>query len=351
MIMMKNYQKTSHPFVYIIVLNWNGTRDTIRCLESIRAQDYPNYTVVVVDNGSEERSLLELKSWLQANFELLVCYDAFLATRGGNAHSESLLAESNLVKKAILIENGTNLGFAAGNNVAIRYARGVCADYLLLLNNDTIVTKAAVRLLIDFYENNPQYTAIVPQLRFMGDPDYIWNCGGQITWYGHRKYYYQGMHHRKIDKEDFDISFATGCAILFRLDAVELFSEKFFFGEEDFELSLRFQKQGKKMACLTKAVVFHKVGSSKDVLFQKRLGEVFVFYLQRLLDNRDYSSKFNYFIKSTVFYLYIFYFLLAKKNCSLIQIVNFFKALNSELKVKTGVDKEMFFAYSKEDFR
>ena len=94
------------PKVFIIILNWNGYQDTVECLQSVRRLTYPSCKVIVVDNGSSDGSAAKLKEEF---------------------------------KEVFYIENKENLGFATGNNVGISYALENGADYILLLNNDTVV--------------------------------------------------------------------------------------------------------------------------------------------------------------------------------------------------------------------
>jgi len=97
-----------HPKVSIIILNWNGLKDTIECLESLKKITYPNYEVIVVDNDS----------------------------KGNDAD----ILEERYKNYIRVIRNKENLGFAGGNNVAIRQVlKEEKSDYILLLNNDTIV--------------------------------------------------------------------------------------------------------------------------------------------------------------------------------------------------------------------
>src|SRR5690349_2452680 len=97
---------TSMPRIAVLVLNWNGRDDTLQCLESLSKVDYPNFDVIVVDNGSIDDSVQAIR----ASFPSL-----------------------------LLIENGANLGYAEGNNAGMRVALERGADFILLLNNDTVV--------------------------------------------------------------------------------------------------------------------------------------------------------------------------------------------------------------------
>ena len=138
--------------VYVILLNWNGWKDTIHCLESLFRSDYSDYRVIVCDNASTDGSMEKIKAWAEGkvmpdeelNDQLkplvfppvakpiaYVEYNRAEAEAGGNG------SEKNT--PLVLIQNGSNDGFSAGNNVGIRYALKKNADYIWLLNNDTVV--------------------------------------------------------------------------------------------------------------------------------------------------------------------------------------------------------------------
>ena len=101
----KNTYK-AQPKVTVIILNWNGKEDTLECLASVKKIDYSNFEIVLVDNGSVD---------------------------------DSVEAVSEHYPDVTLLQTGDNLGYAGGNNVGIRYALDNKAEYVLLLNNDTVV--------------------------------------------------------------------------------------------------------------------------------------------------------------------------------------------------------------------
>lgn len=145
--------QNSSPRVAISILNWNGWRDTIECLESVRNLSYTNYLTIVVDNGSGNESLEKLRDWglehcLQPG--ALVEYPREAALRGGDAASEARLEQCDSNQRLVLIRNEDNLGFTGGNNVALQYAlrRPQPADYVFLLNNDATVDKDCLDHLI-----------------------------------------------------------------------------------------------------------------------------------------------------------------------------------------------------------
>ena len=145
--------KTYGSRVAVTVLNWNGWRDTIECLESVRELNYPDYLVVVVDNGSQDDSVGRIKSWAQENLgegHVLVEYTQTRALEGGEEEREEALECASPKAKMVLIRNQENLGFTGGNNVAIHYAlqRKCPVDYVFLLNNDATVEKDCLTHLV-----------------------------------------------------------------------------------------------------------------------------------------------------------------------------------------------------------
>lgn len=137
------------PKVFIIILNWNGLQDTLECLDSIRRCSYKNYHVLVVDNGSTDDSVSSIKSecpWVT------------------------------------IIQNAHNLGFTGGNNVGIRYAFERDADYVWLLNNDTVVELDTLSKLVGTAETDSSIGMISPVIKFYDDTSMIQNCGGLIDW-------------------------------------------------------------------------------------------------------------------------------------------------------------------------
>lgn len=139
--------------VAILVLNWNGWRDTLECLESVQQLTYSSYLTVVVDNGSQDDSVERIKSWAQEKLReghVLVEYTRTRALEGGEEEREEALERASPKGRMVLIRNQENLGFAEGNNVAIHYVlrKKRPADYVFLLNNDAKIEKDCVTHLV-----------------------------------------------------------------------------------------------------------------------------------------------------------------------------------------------------------
>ena len=128
------------PFVYIVLLNWNGWRHTLDCIRSLYGLEYTNWHAIVIDNGSTDDSVERIRQ-------------AFPGVS--------------------IVENHKNLGFAAGNNIGIRLALMGGADYVLVLNNDTTVAPDSVSELVRFAENHPQAGVMGPKI-LRRDPQREW---------------------------------------------------------------------------------------------------------------------------------------------------------------------------------
>jgi len=152
--------------VAIVLLNWNTWRDTLECLESIFKLDFPNFRVILCDNNSADGTLEKVQAWAQGTLPAdlpaepltrlgspplpkpmaYTLYQRTEAEQGGTSSDDVPL---------VLIQTGANLGYAGGNNVALRYilARREF-DYVWLLNVDTVVDPAALRKLIEVSESD-----------------------------------------------------------------------------------------------------------------------------------------------------------------------------------------------------
>lgn len=247
----------------IIILNWNGADDTLMCLDSLSRAD-GSFFVVIADNGSTDDSIGRIKEFISASSMDIT-----------------------------LLEMNANLGFARGNNRGIAYAAKRNPDSYLLLNNDTEVTPDFLAKLVDFQNNNPKYRVLTPRINFYYRKNIIWNCGGRIQC-GFRRYFFAGCDESKaVGREYYPITFVTGCALFFMPDVLNadgsLFTEKFFFGEEDFDFSLRMKRNRKRMACVTDALIYHKVGAANAS--HNIPGKIYLHLLNRYIDIRLHYGK------------------------------------------------------------
>lgn len=213
--------------VAVVILNWNGWRDTIACVDSLRRQTVQPAWVVVVDNASTDDSERELRS---------AC---------GEAH---------------FIQSGANLGFAGGNNVGARWALEQGADAVWLLNNDATAAPNALEELVRTDEARPDVGAIGTRIYEMQRPEVLqcWGGGWINLWAGRAREFDAEVEERSLD-------YISGCSLYLPRRAIErcgLLDEGFFMYFEDAELSLRYRSAGFKLAVADGAHVHHKGGAS-----------------------------------------------------------------------------------------
>jgi GT2 family glycosyltransferase len=168
---------------YILVLNWNGWKDTIECLDSIFHSDYSDYVVVVCDNNSEDESLEYVKAWAEGKKTFSPESKTPLNLNQKHIEKPIPYAEYNREEaigdniiddnvKLILIQTGDNLGYAGGNNVGLRYImKRNDFEYVWILNNDTVVSESALSEMVqisckDLYDRpigSYQYNYFIPE--------------------------------------------------------------------------------------------------------------------------------------------------------------------------------------------
>ena len=251
----------------IIILNWNGADDTLACLQSLSKAE-GEFVVYVVDNGSSDDSLARIQAWIDEHVNV-------------DVHLVSL---------------GKNYGFARGNNKGLEIACKANPDSYLLLNNDTEVCPDFLVRIEAFSKLHPEYRVLTPKINYYYDKCKIWNCGGKLS-FGFRKYYYAGAPDSAVREEEYiPISFVTGCALYFYPELLDeqshLLTERFFFGEEDFEFSLRMKAQGVHMVCVLDSQIYHKVGASGNKM--NGLGKLYMHYLNRFIDVRLHMNTLCY---------------------------------------------------------
>lgn len=219
-----------YPLVFIIIVNWNAETVTAECLQSLRKLRYPNYRIILVDNGSQDHS------------------------------GQKLVSRFCEVE---LIQLDQNQGFTGGNNAGIQTAINHGADYILLLNNDTVVAPDLLNQLINVAESDPKIAIANPKVLFADAPDRIWYAAGTFSlWFGRASYHYREKDTQPPDKPQM-ITFATGCAMLLRVKSLNktgLFDERFFAYAEDVDLTVRMIKAGYRAMYVPTARVWHKDG-------------------------------------------------------------------------------------------
>ena len=226
--------------VYLLILYYNGFDDMRLCLPTLKNFRGENYSLhtVVINNGSSPDQSQRLKT---------------------------LLKKYPSIK---LLENGKNLGFAAGNNVGIRYALKKNADYVVLLNNDTQIEDDFIQRGIIL--NADIISPVVKFREFVGKKKMIYDLGGTVNRWtgrtGHVNAYYQDyLKYKKI--KPLSVDYVAGCSIMIKssvLEKIGLLDERYFIYFEDVDYCVSAKKAGFSVLVDPSSVLYHKLGGSMD---------------------------------------------------------------------------------------
>lgn len=228
-----NNIKIDNPKIYLIVLNWNDKELSRKCLSSIEKVSYSNYEVLIVDNNSEDGSVEFFKQHFP-NYDILALKD--------------------------------NLKYAGGNNAAVDYLQPNEEDYLVFINNDTMVSSDFLDHLIDPFLNDPNCIITVPKILFAMDINKIWYAGGLVNmWKGTIDHI--GIRNFDAPRYSFmmETDYATGCCLCISYNdfkKLNYFDTTFNMYCEDVDLSIRAKKMNRKIVYSPKSIILHSVSQS-----------------------------------------------------------------------------------------
>lgn len=221
------------PAVAIVILNWNGLSDTLECLESLSTLDQDVCRLFVADNGSTD---------------------------------DSLKVISSQYPQVRLIANQANLGFAEGNNRAIQEALKTEIDYILLLNNDTVVDSFIVSAFLDAAERMPNAGVFGAKIYTHAQPNRLWFAGG---YWDARTLSFNEIGTGEADHGQYDelteTDWVIGCAMFVRAEVfrkIGLLEPKFFLNNEEIDFCSRARRAGFACAYVPNAKLWHKISVS-----------------------------------------------------------------------------------------
>lgn len=272
--------------IYIILVNFNGIKLTEDCVDSIYQSKYDSskykVNIVVVDNGSKRDETQYLKQ---------------------------------KYKDLILIRSEENLGFAGGNNLGINKAMAKGADYVLLINNDTVLDEYMLQRL---FENAQLNVVLTSKILYYNKPNTIWGEGGKIDWKKGNSY--NGKINQKDDHavKKYYCEFTSGCCMFIPCNVIKkvgLLNSDYFMYCEDTEYCIRLKKAGIKIMVIPTAILYHKVSMSSG-------GEDSPFSIYYMTRNRlslikEYSNMFSsdaWLFSLVSRYVRMFQFLLTDKQ-------------------------------------
>jgi len=211
--------------VEVIVLNWNGWRDTLGCIASLQKSNYPNFGLIVVDNGSSDGSQDQIETQFPA---------------------------------IQVLQTGANLGFGGGCNAGIRRALELGADYVWLINSDATVDEKTLTEMVRVADRQASVGAVGSVLYEAEQPDQV------QRWGGGKIQLWSGAAQHQIRPAELD--YVSGASMLLRREAIEqvgFFDEQaFFMYWEDSDLGFRLRQAGWRLAVAEKSHVWHKLSAS-----------------------------------------------------------------------------------------
>jgi GT2 family glycosyltransferase len=277
------------PSVFIVILNWNGWEDTIECLESLNKISYSNYHVIIVDNDSEDDSLSRIRAYARGE---IAVKSAFLPN---NCRSEPLTVVSYTRREVedsqpevlseklarasdnklsngplIIIQNEQNYGYSEGNNIGMRYALKGSADYVLLLNNDTVVDKYFLTELVGAADKDGSIGVIGPKICWYDRPSVIQSTGFRMDfWTGTLISLNRGK--TDLDAEHFHegallpADYLSGACLLIKRKVIEqagMLDPIYFLYFEDQDWCTRISRAGYRIVCDLNSKIWHKTTAS-----------------------------------------------------------------------------------------
>lgn len=284
---------------YIIILNYNNLEDTISCIDSvINTQDY-NPIIVLVDNGSSTACVNSLQEYI----------------------------EQEKKTDIVFIKNKDNVGYAAGNNIGIRYAIDHNAKYIVVLNNDVIVNKDSIQKCIAYLENH-QNVAIVGPAILEVEGDIIQSTGANINYLKCSSDLIDNGKKYKISEKVVECDYVGGACMVFRptiVNDIGLIPEVYFLFWEEAEWCVHAKKHGYGVVCLLNSFVRHKGSATikkttgmsayymerNKVIFLRRnakfpiqvLGVSYLFFrswVKGITRNKDYITFSKYYIDGII---------------------------------------------------
>lgn len=299
-------QKHSDTPFAALVLNYNHWRDTVACVESLASGTQQPERVVICDNGSSDGSLEQLCLWAARScregwphsWRLVSRLEVDSHPLGGQLPSEELL----------IIDNGGNLGYAAGNNVGLRLLLHHEAPFIWLLNNDTIVHPEAARALVKHMLCRPRCGLCGTLTRYLESPEIVQCYGG--GWY-HQKWGLGGLYGDGVrlapgdrpQKHGEKLDYINGASVFIRKDFladIGFLEEAYFLYCEELDWAQRAQNRW-ELDWAPDAEVLHREGLSTGASNRRGLGRSLRSSAQLFRSRMLFAWKFHPWKCPTVF--------------------------------------------------
>ena len=249
------------PHIKILILNWNGKDLLKHCLDSVIAIDYPNYSVMIIDNGSSDGSL----DMVQENYSQMEC---------------------------LALDH--NYGFSGGYNRYFTQLKDDPSEFIMLLNNDTVIDSDILNSFTQAKEQFGDNQIYGGKIYYKNNPNIIWYAGGKI------KLKYANISHRGIRKQDspefsnsIETDYVTGCCMFTSMEVINKlngFDERFNMYGEDVDFCLRAKQEGINCFYWPEAKLWHHVSASLGGAFAiKKLSKKMMGYFKIILKHNSHN--------------------------------------------------------------
>lgn len=275
------------PATAVVLLNWNGARDTLPCLESLGAMAGDDFYVIVVDNASTDGSWDALRAAAPALAVVGLDPHWHVLTR---ADTEGPSIPAATPRSVWLVQAGENGGFAKGNNIGLRLALRHGVEFAWVLNNDTLVKPDSLTALVDRARQDSRLGMVGSVLLYASHPNIIQAFGG-ATYFYKRARGEQIGNGQDIATADFPalsevrLDYVAGASLLVRAElmrSVGLFSEHFFLYFEEIDWAHR-SRPAWRLGIAEASLVLHKEGASIGTATLTRRSLLSEYYLARNL--------------------------------------------------------------------
>lgn len=323
--------------IYLLLLNYNGWKDTLECLQSLLEIDYPELRILIIDNASIDDSIERITVWLEENANTNHQLDFHICSYiRGTASFDSY----NNQRQLILIKSPDNLGYAGGNNIGIRYAlEDEQCGYIWILNNDTVVHPSALAELLKRTDEKEKAGICGSTILYYHDKEKtVQALGGakynkRTGWFTHIGE--GGKYEPNLQPEiiERDMDYVMGASMFVKREFIEdvgLLCEDYFMFGEEYDWAKR--GEGKySLAFAPKSIVYHKESASFKTA---EMNDMKVYYLYRTnyYITKRYLGNLRLLILAIRTFMSIFKLLL-QGNISRVKVI--IKAVNGFLRSST----------------
>ena len=287
--------KNNIDHLAIVVLFWNDSHRTIKCLSSLFKQKKQKFDIVLVNNNSDEKYSKKILHWIKKK-----------KIKFNKVKPNTTFKKKSQCKRIFYIKNKINYGCGLGHNPGYKFSLKNKYKYIARIDNDMFVPKNLIYELVKRLENNEKIAGLSPKVMFANNPNIIWFGGTKIG--NNLKLQKECSNHickkrdTKLFKGLIETDAIVGCASIMSskfLKKAGLSDPDFFYGEEDIELSHRLKNSGGKLLIDLNQKIYHSVSYTVGMNWAKT---IYYNYKYRLLLIKKIGSIADKFFGYSIFF-------------------------------------------------